>query len=369
MFDFLNLKQKAFGLDISDFSLKIAKLRKQGQFFSVSSFKEMPLEAGIVRKGEIRDEDKLAEAIKKSVRDVQGEKLQTKDAIISLPEEKSFLRIIQMPKLSGEDLRSAIVLEAENHIPLPMEEVYFDYQAIAPLYDHLDHLDVLIVGFPRKIIDSYVSCLKKANIRPVALELESLAITRALIEKEVSTHPVFMLDFGLSKTNLIIFSGNSVKFTFFLPVSSQELTEAIARSMQIDLVKAENLKKQYGLEGKADKTGEEVFNALIPPLTDLIEQIKKYLDYYRTRPQHEHLPPDAIKEEIILVCGGGAKLKGLTDFLSSQLKIAVKIGNPWTNILPSASQPKEKALIYEKEESLSYTTVLGLALRGIKEND
>src|SRR4030042_775705 len=299
MFDFLNLRQKAFGLDISDFSLKIAKLKKQGQFFSVSSFKEMPLETGIVRKGEIRNEDKLVEMIKKAIKEVQGEKLQTREAVVALPEEKSFLRIIQMPRLSGEDLKSAVIFEAENYIPLPMEQVYFDYQVISPLYNHLDHLDILIVAFPKNIIDSYINCLKKANIKPVALELESLAVARALIEKEVSPHPVFLLDFGLSKTALIIFSGHSVKFTFFLPVSSQELTEAIARSMQIDLVKAENLKIKYGLEGRADKTGEEVFNALIPPLTDLTEQIKKYLDYYRTKTEHEHLPPNGLKEEII----------------------------------------------------------------------
>jgi len=295
--------------------------------------------------------------------------LQTREAVVSLPEEKSFLKIIQMPHLPKEDLGPAIVLEAENYIPLPMNEVYFDYQVIVPPQDHLDHLDVLIVGFPKKTIDSYVSCLKKANIRPVALELESLAVARTLIEKETSPYPVFLLDFGLSKTVLIIFSGYSVKFTFFLPISSQELTDAIARSMQIDSAKAENLKIKYGLEGKADKTGEAVFNALIPPLTDLIEQIKKYLDYYRTRAEQEHLSSEDMKKEIVLVCGGGAKLKGLVDYLSSQLKIPVKIGNPWVNILPPNKQPQEKTLIYEKEESLSYTTVLGLALRGIKEND
>jgi len=369
MFNFLSSKQKAFGLDISDFSLKIAKLKKQGQFFSVASFSEMPLENGIVRKGEIRDEEKLAQALKKAIRMVRGENLQTKEAIVSLPEEKSFLKIIQMPHLSKEDLEPAVLLEAESYIPLPMNEVYFDYQIISPLDNRLDHLDILIVGFPKKTIDSYVSCLGKAGIKPIALELESLAVARALIGKETSLQPVFILDFGSSKTALIMFSGHSVRFTFFLPVSSQELTDAVARSMQIDSAKAEGFKIKYGLENRTDNVGQEVFNALIPPLTDLTEQIKKYLDYYRTKIESERFSSEASQKELVLVCGGGAKLKGLTDFLSSQLKIPVKIGNPWVNILPPNKQPQEKALIYEKEESLSYTTVLGLALRGIKEND
>jgi hypothetical protein len=41
------------------------------------------------------------------------------------------------------------------------------------------------------------------------------------------------------------------------------------------------------------------------------------------------------------------------------------LGNPWVNILPEGK--KETKLSFE--ESLKYTTALGLALRAIKEND
>ena len=122
-----------------------------------------------------------------------------------------------------------------------------------------------------------------------------------------------------------------------------------------------------GSISKARKIGKEIFDSLIPALTDLTEQIKKYLDYYQTHASHEHLLPNGKGIEKILICGGGAKLKGFTSFLSSELKIPVEIGNPWINILSLTVQPKEQMLIYEKEESLGHTTALGLALRGIKE--
>ncbi|MCX6759196.1 MAG: type IV pilus assembly protein PilM [Candidatus Nealsonbacteria bacterium] len=365
MFDFLSLKQQAFGLDISDLSLKIVKLKKNGRFFDLASFGETQIKPRVVKKGEIRDQDKLAEIIKKAVREVKGEKLGTRNAVVSLSEEKAFLQVIQMPRLSEEDLKSAVIFEAENHIPLPIEEVYLDYQIISPLRNHLDHLDVLIAAFPKKIIDSYVTCLKKANIKPIVLEIESLAISRALIKDETTTRPVLLIDFGANRSVFIIFAGCSVRFTFSIPVSSQSFTEVVSRAMKIDLIKAEKLKIKYGLEEKSTKIGKEVFESLIPALTDLTEQIKKYLDYYQTHAFHEHLPPNGKGIEKILICGGGAKLKGFTSFLSSELKIPVEIGNPWINILPPTVQPKEQMLIYEKEESLGYTTALGLALRGI----
>jgi type IV pilus assembly protein PilM len=108
-----------------------------------------------------------------------------------LPEEKAFLQVIQLPKLEEKDLKAAVQFEAENYIPLPVEEVYLDYQVVPPVYNHLDHLDVLIAALPKRIIDPYLDSLKGAGLVPKVLEIESQAIVRALIKNEVSYSPVF----------------------------------------------------------------------------------------------------------------------------------------------------------------------------------
>jgi type IV pilus assembly protein PilM len=367
MLNFLELKPEAFGLDISDLSLKIIKLKRQGEGFTLASFGEESVKAGIIKNGEIKDEKKLAGAIKKAISKVEGEKINSEYVIASLPEEKSFLQVIQMPRLLEEDLKSAVIYEAENYIPLPIEEVYLDSQIIPPVRNHLDHLDVLIAALPKKTVDPYVSCLKKAGLRPLALEIESLAIARALVKDQVTTSPLVLIDFGTTRTGFIVFSGCSLRFTYSIPVSSQKLTEAISRSLEVDFNTAEKLKTKYGLADRGQKEGKQVFEALIPPMIDLIEQIKKGINYYQTHSSHEHLPPNGKGVEKVLICGGGAKLKGLTSFLSEQLKTKVEVGNPWVNILPTTGQPKEETLIYEKEKSLGYVTALGLALRGMRE--
>ncbi len=350
--NFLNLKTKAFGLDISDFSLKIAKVRKRGRSLNLVSHNQVKIKPGIVRKGEIRKPDQLAEIIKKAIKEVKGEKLGTKNVVVSLPEEKAFLQVIKMPRLSEEDLKSAVIFEAENHIPLSIEEVYLDYQVISSPEpgSRSDHLNVLIVAFPRKIVDSYFACLKKANIKPVVLENESLAISRALIKGNNINQPIFLIDFGSNRSIFIIFAGYSIMFTFSISISSQNFTESISRSMKIDLDKAEKLKIKYGLKGKSSGKGKEVFESIIPVLTDLTEQIKKHLEYYQTHVGGK-------KVEKILICGAGAKLKGFNSFLSSELKIPVEVGNPWINV-------KRQELIYQKKQSLNYVTAIGLALRG-----
>jgi len=366
MLEYLNLKTEAFGLDISDLSLKIIKLKKSihrgTRAFNLASFGESEIKPGIIKKGEIKDEERLAETIKEAIKKVKGEKLKTKYVVASLPEEKAFLQVIQMPKMTEDDLKSAVIYEAENYIPLPIEEVYLDFQIVPPLHNHLDHYDVLINALPRKTIDYYLASFKKAGLKPVALEIESSAISRASIKNEVTSSPLLLIDLGATRTGLIVFSGYALRFTSSIPISSQQFTEIISKTLGKSLTEAERLKIQYGLE-KKDKIGEKVFEALAPILSDLTEQIKKCLDYYQTHAGHEHLSANGKEVQKVLLCGGGANLKRLSDFLSSKLQIPVELANPWINIL---TEPKKEVPEMPFEKSLSFTTALGLALRGIK---
>lgn len=374
MLEILNLKPKTFGLDISDLSLKIVKLKKRGEFCNLASFGEERIKPGIIKEGEIKDEDKLAEIIKTGLRKVKGEKLKTKYVIASLPEEKSFLQVIQMPKMSKEDLKSAVIYEAENYIPLPIQEVYLDSEIISPVDNHSDKFNVLLVALPKKIINSYLSSLKKAGLQPKALEIESLSVARALIKDRATTSPVLLIDLGETRTNFAVFAGHTLRFTSSISVSAGNFTEIISKNLGLSLTEAERLKMKYGLEKRIafkikDKETEirkeegEIFEALIPVLVDLIQQIKRYLEYYQTHVGYD-LPSESKGVTKILLCGGGANLRGLSELLALELKIPVEIANPWVNIL---SQDQKDMPELSAEKSLSYTTALGLALRGIKE--
>jgi len=329
----------------------------------LASFGEAFLRPGIIKNGEIKNKEVLVKTIKKVLSEAAGEKIKTKNVIVSLPEEKSFIEVIQMPKTLEDDLKSAVIYEAENHIPMPISEVCLDSQIVPPIYGELDHQDVLLVAFPKRIINSYVECLKESGLKPIALETESLAASRALIKNEFSDSPILIIDFGATRTNFIIFSGHSVRFTFSLPFSPQKLTEDIARSMKIDLVRAEKLKLKHGLFLKKSEEGEKVYYVLSNSLMGLVEQIKKYLDYYYTHIFHEHLPGNKRTIKKVLLCGGGANLKGLDDFFSCELVLPIEFADPWVNVL--SAEKKENTGLSLKE-SLKYATAIGLAMRGVK---
>ena len=91
MLDYLTLKPEVFGIDISDLSLKIIKLKKKKGSLALASFGQMEIKPGIIEQGEIKDEAALSEIIKKALAQVKGERLQTKYVVAPLSDEKDTL--------------------------------------------------------------------------------------------------------------------------------------------------------------------------------------------------------------------------------------------------------------------------------------
>lgn len=375
MFNLFNLNPEHFGLDISDLSLKIVNLQKKKGIFNLVSLIEQEIPKGIVESGEIKNEEVLVKTIKDSLRGILGEKIKTKYVVCSLPEEKSYLQVIQLPKMQEEEIKNAVQFEAENYIPLPIDDVYLDFQIIKPFCENIDHTDVLIAASPKKIVDSYVSVVEKAGLKPLAMEIESMSISRAIIKGEASPLPILLIDFGATRTSFIIFSGNSIRFTSSAKNSSQDLTMAIAAAMKIDFSKAEEIKRKYGLMGVQkillnEKTGDfkfekeiqsdqKFFEIIKPVLDDLTEGIKTHINYYQAHFKNDHLPSNCKNIEKIILCGGGANLKGLPEFFTKELKIKTEVGDPRINI-------KQKDPELSTEKALAFTTAIGLAQRELK---
>jgi len=367
MFKFLELKEETFGLDITDLSIKIIKLEKKSKGFKLVSYNRTDIKPGVIESGVIKDEGALVKIIRNACASVKGKKLNTKYIVASLPEEKSFLQVIQMPKMNKEELKLAVPLQAENYIPLPVNDVYLDFQVIQPVKNYLSYLEVLIVAIPKKIVDPYVSCLRKAGLVPLVFEVESQAIARTLIKKGNGVSPLILIDLGKNNTEFIVFSDHSIRFTCSIPISSQQLTTAISDALKIDFEEAQKLKIKYGIDGASSEVGKnkerakKIKEAMDPLLDALAEEIEKYSNFYHDHPSSERLPDGKIEK--IVLCGGGANLRGLPEFLSKKLGIPVELGNPWLNSLFR----KTDNII--NKDILSFTTAIGLSLRGADDKE
>jgi len=343
MINFIKPKLETFGLDISDSSLKAVRVKgsKKGTF--LSSFSMVDIESGVVVNGKVENEAALASAIVLLTKKLKSG---TRYVSVALHEERSFLKVIRMPKMDERDLKGAVPYEAENHLPLSSESVYLDFKLLGPSKDN-DGMEVLVVALPREISDSCASAVEAAGLFPVFMETESLAIVRSLIDENGRGEPVLIADIGEKKTSFVILSGGAIRFTGSVQISSDSFAKEIIGLRGIDRSEAERIKIERGVD-------EEALDVIIG---DLAQSIERHLDYYHSRVVHNDGFDDI---RSVLLCGGGSNLKGLSNKLSDMTNSDVRLADPFLNL---SRKPENLSL----EEGLKYGVAIGAALREFRQ--
>ncbi len=337
----------AFGLDISDRDLRLIQLARHGQKITVHSYNELALSPDCIKNGEIINQKSFIVALKKITSSSLGSRSLSEKVIAVLPEEKTFLKVISLPD-GDQDIESGIKENLPLHIPINLDDSYFDFQI---LDDKGDSKSVLVGTAPKITVDSYTEALKRSGLLPVAMEIEATAISRCLINSPVANKQQIIIDLGANRTGLFLYENGVVKFTVSLDISGNQITEEISQKMTLDIEEAEKAKNIYGLD--QDQAHGAIFEIITTHIDKLIEQIKRAIIFYES-----NFSAKSDIEKIIL-CGGGANILNLAPLLSQKLNLKVEISDPWIKI----SNPD--ANYFSPAKSQSFTTALGLALRGL----
>jgi len=345
----INFEERYLGIDFSDLSLKLMQLEKKGGKDRIRSYAFLDLPPACFFDGRIADKKQIAQLIRETLKKAHPQKIKIKKVICSLPESKIFLRIISIPKMEQEEIGEAIKWEIEASIPLSIEQIYYDWQLLG---EKEGKQSILTVAVAREAADEILEVLELAKLEVCALESESMALARSLIGKENSIDEASLIvDLGAKMTNFIVTQNDMPFFTSSVPFSSEGVTDAIAKSLGIDNEQAQKVKFSQGL-GKIN--GESaILNSIQAYLESLAVEIEKSIDFYQNLNEK-----DGVKIKKIIICGGGANLKGLLAYLTKRLDRTISIGDAWVNLnfgdaLPTVS----------KERSLQFATAIGLAMK------
>jgi len=198
-----------FGLDIGYETLKLCEVKKHGKSVQVVGISEVPITERILERDRIKDKATTANLIKEARLKAKPGQIKAKRIVSTLPETFVFSKTIQVPKMPEKELRFAIPNEAAQYLPIPVEEVYIDYQI---LITHPDEalIDVLIAAAPKRLVDDYVEMAKMAGLELYALETKSIADGRAIINEKKQKDSVVILHIGTEVSRISIWDkGNN----------------------------------------------------------------------------------------------------------------------------------------------------------------
>lgn len=353
----INFEPEIFGIDLSDLSVKVMQVERNGKIDSVRSFFVADIPPGNIEDGKVVNKEVVAKIIKEAIEKAGPKKIKTNKVICSLPESKVFLRVISLPKIEEAEAAEAIKWEMEANIPIPIDEAYYDWQFLESEDGKADHKkqDVLTVATARDVVDDLLAVLNLAGLDVYGMEVESIATARSLIVQDDSAKkmdPVLIVDLGAQRTSFIMVSNGVPTFTSSIPFSSEGISDAISKGFSISLEEAEKIKIAHGIESIKENP---VFGVVRSLLENLVQETEKTLDFYK------EFTKNSLNIDRIVVCGGGANLKGLAPFLAKRLNKDIELGNSWVNFVLGDKLP-----IIDKENSIRYSTVIGLAMRGAK---
>lgn len=340
------MKNKTFGLDIGQQSMKAVWLATEKEGYSLQAVSSAPTpQKGMLSESPL-DQEEMAQAIHKLLAEAN---ITTKYVNIALPESQVYTRVIEMPVLSDKELLSAIYWEAEQYIPVPLNTITLDYKVLRRPEKPEDgtKMDVLLVGAPTALIDKYEKVLSSAGLVLTTVETEILSTIRSTVIGE-SYPPTMVVSIGAVTTSLAIIENNLVKFTYSIPTGGIAITRAIAASLGFSFEQAEEYKKVYGIAPQ--NVGGKIAQAAAPILSLTLTEIKKALAFYSEKSKE-----NPVRQ--IVLAGGGAKLVGLPAYITNAVGIESVIANPW-KILVSQEVPKEIL-----DDASLYSVAVGLAMR------
>ncbi len=339
-----------FGLDIGSSSVKAMQMefdRKNGRMrvlgYGLTNFDNKVMENGV-----ITDYKSMAKPIYQLFSKELVGSIGTRRVVLSIPTAHAFSRILNLPKLNRKALREAVRLEAEQYIPVPIDDLYIDYEQVSDKPDAEGLVEILVVAAPKKIVDAYLNLMKMLDLEVVAVETNLSAATRLIsLTENKDNIPTLLIDVGSESIDISVLD-KSLRVTGTVTSGGNDFTKAIASQLQIAPNEATAIKAHFGLA--VSKHQKSVKIAVTPIIDQLVKEVQRLMRYYSERiNDHDHI-------QQVITMGGGANMPGLSDYLTEQLRLPARQCSPWQMLSFGDLQPPHDL------ESSMYITVAGLAL-------
>lgn len=345
------------GIDIGSQTIKVAELKAAGKEPSLTAMGMTATPEGAVDHTGIFNPDAVASALKGLLAETGTS---VPFAVVSIAGQASVLvRTLEVPRMNPNELREHMAWEINRNIPFAESTVQSDFRALPDDDPNSPNMDVVMAISPQSAIDSVIASVKKAGKNVAAIDVEPLAIARALefaYSDLYGGQTVCVIDIGSKTTSINIYRGSKLLMPRLIPIGGEMFTRAIADGTGVSMQDAEATKLQRaaipetaGAGGggaafgaatgefqpynpfsdepapaepppqTADATpvpaapsGDPVFNSFSSVLDEAVAEIRRSVDWFRSRGSDiQH----------VLLAGGATRLNGLPGYLHRALGV------------------------------------------------
>jgi len=349
------------GVDIGSAFIKVVELHKKNGKAVLDTYGEIalgPLASLEVGQATNLTTDKLVEATNDLFLEAN---VKSRNLVFSLPLTSTLVTVIEMPDVGEAKLKDMIPMEARKYIPTSVSEVSLSHWVIPKISrtyidpDKADaekgapaKVDVLLAAVHNDVLAKYTDIAKKLGATATAFEIEIFSTIRSTMSRD--TTATMVVDIGAGNTKIAIVEEGVLRSSHLINVGSQDATLALSRAKSISLLRAEEIKREFGLLGDPS-------DASIAEITRLaVERIFSEASRIMMNYQHEK----RVSINRVVLSGGGVLMKGVMDLAQKSFETTVVNGDPFAKVeSPAAITP------LLKESGPEFAVAIGLALRNL----
>jgi len=247
--------------------------------------------------------------------------LSSDHVVVGLPTGRTFSRTFKIPASEEKNLKSAVEVEVDQYIPVPLSSLYVDYEVIERTKEQIT---VVMSAVPAKLVDNCIKAVRNANLTPVIAEPSINAVARVIQATEEGHLSTLIIDIGPASTDVAVLDGGAIRVSGGVGIGGNTFTLDIAKKLAITLENAHQLKVLNGLS--AGPRQAKITAALHPSLMRIANEVRKVIRYYNERLN------DNRKIEQVLIVGGGANVPGIGEFFTNELVMAARVASPWQKL-------------------------------------
>jgi type IV pilus assembly protein PilM len=342
------------GIDFEQALMAAAQVKGTRQSQVLTHAAVQPLPEGLITEGEVADVNGLAAQLKSFWRQngFSGRRVN-----LGVANQKIVVRTMEFPVIDEKELRAAVEFQAQEHIPIPVEEAVLDYQITSSFTgeDGAARQRILLVAAQRDMIRQFVDVARKAGLSVDGIDLQAFALARSLAptydvtetaaqpeqpDKPTDGTATALVNIGSGITNLVVVLGETPQFTRVISLGSESFIQAIVNERGVDVPEAWRLATMVGLPGDGSETYPEdvradavssIHSCLENACETFSDEIRRSVDYYHTQAHEGQIGK-------VLVTGDGSLVRNLSTHLTQSLHLTVEQADPLRHLAENKSK-------------------------------
>ena len=320
------------GLDLDAGSVAATEVRVNGGV-EVTGYGVAAIEPGMFQEGEVVDPDALGGAIKQLF---SHHKL-GRFVRLGIANQRVAVRTMQLPRIENAgELETAIRFQAQDQIPMPLEQAVLDWQVAPAVNSSPDQqtTEVVVVAARRDMLEKSMAAIRAAGLRPVGIDHSAFGMIRALAG-ELGAGPTAMdgspparLFCNLGDiTNLAVARGDTCLFTRIASFGLEGIAQRLAERQRLTVEHAREWLVHVGLDVPVERIDgdrepvQATREILLEGTSKLADEIRMSLEFYAAQ-------EGSLRVEDVVAGGPGTAIPGLVQRLQEDLGLPFVVARP-----------------------------------------